>query len=68
MNEMTKTLWFGTRPEGAGCLTPLTYRKVTAKKVDEIVAGVENLYEDEQGKKYTVSYNSFMRRQEFIEA
>lgn len=68
MNEMTKTLWFGTRPEGAGCLVPLTYRKVTAKKIDEIVEGVENLYEDEQGNRYTVSYNKFKRRQEFVEA
>lgn len=67
MNDITKTLWFGTRPEGAGALTPLTYRKVKATKIDEIVEGVENLYEDEQGKRYTVSYNKFMRRYEFLE-
>ena len=41
------------------------YITVTATKVDEIEAGVENLYRDEQGNEYVAGYNKFMRRMEF---
>ena len=43
-----------------------TYRKVTAKKVDEIESGTLNLYRDELGNEYIVRYNKFQKRNEFV--
>lgn len=42
------------------------YIKVTATKIDEIEHGVENLYEDENGNRYVVTFNKFQRREEFV--
>lgn len=53
--NIAKSLW--EKPE---------YIKITATKVDEITAGVENLYMDEQGNKYIAGYNKFQRRYEFV--
>lgn len=63
---MEKTLWYGFKPEGAGSLTPCTYRKVTARKIDEIEAGISNLYEDAEGNRYYVQYSKIKRRHEFF--
>lgn len=41
------------------------YIKITATKVDELEAGVKNLYKDTEGNKYIVYYNKFTRREEF---
>ena len=41
------------------------YIKVTATKVDELEAGVKNLYKDAEGNKYIVYYNKFTRKEEF---
>ena len=42
------------------------YIKVKATKVEEIEAGKQNLYRDEQGNEYIVRYNKFQRRDEFV--
>lgn len=60
---MTKTLWCGEERKSA--LEMPKYHKVTATKVAEIEARVENLYRDEQGNEYITTYNKFQRRYEF---
>lgn len=59
---MTKTLPMNV---AASLWDKPKYVKVTATKVDEIEAGVENLYRDEQGNEYIAGYNKFQRRYEF---
>jgi hypothetical protein len=61
---MTKTLW--SEKERKSNFEMPTYEKITATKVDEIEAGVQNLYKDESGNEYIVRYNSFKRRDEFV--
>lgn len=61
---MTKTLW--CEKERKSNLEIAGYYKVTAHKIDEIEAGVKNLYEDADGNRYIVSYNKFLRRDEFV--
>jgi hypothetical protein len=61
---MTKTLW--SEKERKSNFEMPTYKKITATKVDEIEAGVQNLYKDENGNEYIVRYNSFKRRDEFV--
>lgn len=61
---MTKTLW--CEKERTSMLEIAGYYKVTAHKIDEIEAGVKNLYEDAEGNRYIVSYNKFLRRDEFV--
>lgn len=61
--DMTKTLW--CEKERTNMLEIAGYYKVTAHKIDELEAGVKNLYEDEDGNRYIVHYNKFKRREEF---
>jgi hypothetical protein len=61
---MTKTLW--SEKERTSNFEIPSYIKVTATKIDEIEAGVQNLYRDEQGNEYIVKFNSFKRRDEFV--
>jgi hypothetical protein len=60
---MTKTLWCAE--ERTNNFELPKYHKVTATKVDEIEAGVENLYRDEEGQGYIVMHNKLQRRNEF---
>lgn len=60
---MKKTLW--CEKERKSNFERPTYTKVTATKVDEIEAGVQNLYRDEKGNEYIVRYNNFQKREEF---
>lgn len=62
---MKKTLWCAEK-ETASAFEMPKYKRVTAEKVDEIEAGVQNLYKDADGNKYIVHYNKFMRRSEFV--
>ena len=61
---MTKTLW--CEKERTSNFEIPSYIKVTATKVAEIEAGVENLYRDDQGNEYIVRKNKFKRRDEFV--
>lgn len=61
---MTKTLWM--EKERKSNFEMPSYTKVTATKVDEIEAGKQNLYRDEQGNEYIVRRNNFKRRDEFV--
>ena len=62
---MKKTLWCAEKKTASALEMP-TYKKVTAEKVEEIEEGVQNLYMDDEGNKYIVHYNKFMRRSEFV--
>ena len=62
---MIKTLW--CENERKSNLEIPKYHKVTATKIDEIEARVENLYQDDEGNKYIVKYNKFMKRYEFTQ-
>lgn len=61
---MTKTLYMNT---AKSLFEKPRYIKITATKIDEIIEHEENLYEDENGKRYEVGYNSCLRRYEFFE-
>ena len=61
---MTKTLW--SQKERTNNFEMPSYIKITATKIDEIEAGVQNLYEDENGNRYIVRKNNFKRRDEFV--
>jgi hypothetical protein len=60
---MTKTLY--CEKERTNNFELPKYYKVTATKIDEIESGKLNLYEDENGNRYIVKYNTFKRREEF---
>lgn len=61
---MTKTLW--SEKEKTSNFEMPSYIKVTATKIDEIEAGVQNLYRDERGNEYIVRFNKFQNRDEFV--
>ena len=61
---MTKTLF--CENERTSSFELPTYRKVTARKVEEIESGSLNLYRDENGVEYIVRHNKFKRRNEFV--
>lgn len=61
---MKKTLW--CERERKSPMEIPTYYKVTASKVEEIEAGVQNRYRDEQGNEYIVRENKIKKRQEFL--
>ena len=61
---MTKTLWCEIG-ERTNQLERGKMVKITATKVDEIEAGISNLYRDEQGNEYVTHYCKFLRRLEF---
>ena len=60
---MTKTLW--CEKERENMMDMPSYYKVTATKVEEVVAGEINLYRDADGNEYMVHRNTFKRRDEF---
>lgn len=61
---MTKTLW--CEKERTSNFEIPTYYKVTATKVAEIEATVENEYQDADGNRYLVKRNRFKNRFEFV--